>query len=209
MFDLEVEKSGRNVEEAVEAALAELGVGREQVDVQVLEEAESRGFLGIVKHREVRVRVRRKLSRTDLAAEFIRQVGDYMELPLKVTAVEDQEKILVDVEGEELGLLIGRRGQTLEALQYLTGAVVNRATTERKPVVVDVQGYRRRRRESLERLARRMAERVARTGREVILDPMSPQDRRVVHVALQVDPRVATASEGEEPFRKVVITPRR
>lgn len=207
MREFEVETTGRSVDEAVELALAELGVGRDQVEVEILEEVENRGFLGIVRHREVRVRVRRKESRADLAAEFVRQVGDLLELPLKVTAAEDAEKIAVDVEGVDLGLLIGRRGQTLEALQYLTNAVVNRVSRERRPIVVDVQGYRRRRGEALERLARRMAERAVRTGREVVLEPMTPQDRRIVHLALQGHSRVATASEGEEPFRKVVITP--
>lgn len=204
-----VERTARSLEEAVALALAELGAERDEVNVEVLEEAESRGFLGLVRHKEVRVRVSRKVSRSGAAAEFVRQIGDYLELPLRVKAIEEEDKINLDINGEDLGLLIGRHGQTLEALQYITNAVVNRQTDyrDRRSVVIDVQGYRRRRSESLSRLAQRMAEKAVRTGRKVVLEPMNAQDRRTVHVALQVNPRVVTSSEGEEPFRKVVISP--
>ncbi len=203
-----MEKWGRTVEEAVAEALADLGISRDEAEVEILEEREvARGLLGLRRDREVKVRVRERASNGEFAAEFVRQVGDLLGLPLKVVAREERGVIVVDVEGEGVGLLIGRRGQTLEALQFLVGLATSRRSGARVAVSVDVEGYRRRRGEALERLARRMAERVVRTGREVVLDPMPPRERRIVHLALQGNPRVVTTSRGEEPNRQVVIAP--
>lgn len=202
----EVEKTGRTVEEAVEAALQELGVSREQVEVEVLDEG-GRGFLGLLKGREARVRVRWRPSKAEFAAEFLRQVGDYMELPLKVVSRQEGDVINIDIDGESLGLLIGRRGQTLEALQYLTNVAAARAVGDHTPVVIDVHGYREKRGEALRRLARRAAEKAIRYGREVSLEPMPAPDRRIIHLALKDNPRVRTQSRGEEPYRKVVVAP--
>lgn len=203
-----MEKWGRTVEEAVAEALAELGIGRDEAEVEVLEEREvARGILGLRREREVLVRVRERASNEEFAAEFVRQVGDLLGLPLKVVARPVEGGIGVEVEGEGVGLLIGRHGQTLEALQLLVGLATSRRAGARVAVSVDVEGYRRKRGEALERLARRMAERVVRTGREVVLQPMPPRERRIVHLALQGNPRVVTSSRGEEPYRQVVIAP--
>jgi spoIIIJ-associated protein len=112
------------------------------------------------------------------------------------------------VSGENMGVIIGRRGETLDALQYLTNLVVNRKMHERKRIILDAEGYRERRAETLEKLARRLADKVKRTGQRVFLEPMNPQERRIIHTALQNDIYVTTLSEGDEPFRKVVIKPR-
>ncbi len=203
----EVVKGGRTVEEAVDAALEELGLGREEVEVQVLEEPRG-GLFGLWRgSREVRVLVREKPDRARVAADFVRQVGDLLEVPLKVVAVEEDQVLRLEVEGDDVGLLIGRRGQMLAALEFLANRVAARAAGRGKRIVVDVGGYRRRRWEQLERLARSMAERAVRTGREVVLRPMSAQERRVVHLALADHPRVQTVSRGEEPNRQVVIAP--
>ncbi len=202
----EVEKTGRTVEEAVEAALEELGITRDKAEIEVLDEG-ARGFLGLLKTREARVRVTWRPSKGEFAADFIRQVGDFLEIPLKVVWQEKDGIINVDIDGEGLGILIGRRGQTLAALQYLTNAASRRIAGDGSRVVLDVQGYKNKRGESLERLAARAAERAIRYGREVSLDPMPATDRRIVHMALKDNPRVKTHSRGEEPYRKVVVAP--
>lgn len=203
----EVEKTGRTVEEAVEAALQELGVGREAVDVEVIGENEARGFFGFLRQKGVRVRVTPRPDQGEFAAEFLRELGDLLELPLKVTASQGERHITVKVEGEDLGLLIGRRGQTLQAVQFLVNVIASRKSADKKFIMVDVQNYRERREQMLGRLAQRMADKAVRLGKEVALDPMNAQERRMIHVALQDDPRVQTASRGEEPFRNVVIIP--
>lgn len=203
----EVEKTGKTVEEAVEAALQELGVGREAVEVEVIGEDEGRGFFGFLRQKGVRVRVKLRPDKGEFAAEFLRELGDLLELPLKVTAAQGERHITVKVEGEDLGLLIGRRGQTLQAVQFLVNVITSRKSVDKKFIMVDVQNYRERREQMLGRLAQRMADKAVRLGKEVALDPMNAQERRMVHVALQDDPRVQTASRGEEPFRSVVIIP--
>lgn len=120
----------------------------------------------------------------------------------------DDGEIILDVVGGDLGILIGRHGKTLDAMQTLVSALTNRAVNRRYPVLVDVEGYRSRRRVKLEDIAKRTAERVARQGRPVKLRPMSSYERKVVHVALREDGRVVTVSEGEEPFRQVVVSPK-
>lgn len=204
----EVVSGGRTVEEAVDEALKELGVASpDEVEVEVLSQPQ-RGFLGILGPRGATVRVRRRpRSKADYSAEFMRQVGDYLELPLKVVAAETADGIKVEAEGEGVGLLIGRRGETLEALQYLVNAAASRVTDDNRHVQVDVQGYRRRHVEELERLAVRMAQKAVRQRVEVVLRPMSAHERRIIHLALKDVPRVRTTSRGEDPTRRVVIMP--
>lgn len=203
----EVVRGGRTVDEAVEEALKELGASLDEVEVEVLSQPQ-RGLLGILGPKGAMVRVRRRaFSKAEYAAEFVRQVGDHLELPLKVVANDTGEGIWVEAEGEGVGLLIGRRGETLEALQYLVNAAASRATGDPRQVQVDVQGYRRRQVEILERLALRMAQKAIRQRVEVVLRPMPAQDRRVIHLALKDQQQVRTSSRGEEPARRVVIVP--
>lgn len=199
-----VDARGRTVEEAVAAAVAELGVSRDQVRVEVLDEA-SRGLFGLIGVRDARVRVTWTPTPSQAAVEWMRRVTAYMRLSPEVTARQQDEHLLVDVDGEDLGALIGRHGRTLDALQYLLNLSTLKASGQASRVVLDVQGYRRRRAEVLQRVAERAAERVARTGRPVELEPMSAHERRVVHLALQNHPQIVTRSAGEEPYRKVVI----
>ncbi|MGI9952445.1 RNA-binding cell elongation regulator Jag/EloR [Moorellaceae bacterium AZ2] len=204
----EVEMTGRTVEEAVEAALKVLGVGREEVQVKVLEEG-SKGFLGFLGSRQARVRVILPDNPEKLIKEFLDRVLKGMALQAGIEIRRRDEYFLVSFHGRDLGVLIGRRGETLNALQYLTNLAVNRSLREKVKVVLDAEGYRKRREQALVRLARRLSERVKRTGNRVVLEPMTPQDRRVIHTALQNDSQVVTFSEGEEPNRKVVISLRR
>lgn len=198
-----VEKSGRTVDEAVAAALQELGVPSSRALVEVLDEGKG-GFLGIGS-RPALVRVTLKESRAERVERFLEDVCGAMNLDVRLTMKEDAEYLRADISGREAGILIGHHGQTLDALQYLVNMVAGKSMEEGPRVVVDVEDYRKRREETLIRLATRLAERVARTGESAALEPMSAHERRVIHLALQESSDVTTTSEGEDPFRRVVI----
>lgn len=203
-----VEKKGKSVEEAISLALEELGASEEDVSIEVLEESQ-KGLLGFIGSKDARVRVTLRESRVEAAERFLREVMDVMGLDTDIETNVDGEYAFIDLEGKDLGALIGRHGQTLSSLQYLVNLASGRGTTGDERIVLDVGGYRRRREQTLTVLANRLAERVRRTGHSVALEPMSAQERRVVHTALQGNPYVTTKSEGEEPYRKVVIVSKR
>ena len=217
----EIRRSAQSVEEAVEAALSELGVSEQEVDVTVLQEPRQ-GILGIgAQAAEVLVRIRRASSEVsdedleeqgEVAAEFLEGLLARMGMSAEVEPAFEDGTMYVDVLGdgpddEDIGLLIGRHGQTLEALQELTRVAVGQRTGMRARIVVDVEDYRRRQRARLEARAREVAKRVARSGQEEELEAMSPFDRKVVHDAVSAIPGVQSASRGEEPERRVVIRP--
>lgn len=139
--------------------------------------------------------------------EFLLKVFDAMGLKVNVDITEKDGEMNIDLSGDEMGVLIGKRGQTLDSLQYLTSLVVNKGTKEYVRVKVDTENYRERRKETLENLAKNLAYKVKRTKKAVSLEPMNPYERRIIHSALQNDKYVTTISEGEEPYRKVVIKP--
>jgi spoIIIJ-associated protein len=218
----EVERSGASVEEALEAALAELGISEQEARIEIVQEARS-GFFGIASQPAI-VRVRRATGRegpaapateaqVEAAVGFLRGLVGRMGLQATVEVGEDGGVTYADVwgegEGEEMGILIGRGGRVLEALQELLRAHVQLVTGERCRVQVDVEDYRKRRRSHLARRAREVARRVRRTGRSEALEPMSARDRKVVHDAVSEVPGVESVSEGEEPRRRVVIRRRR
>lgn len=198
-----VERSGRTVDEAVLSALEELGVPSDRVTIEVLDEGKG-GFLGIGARPAV-VRVTLKEDRAERAEAFLADVCEAMGIGVRIETRAEGEYIHVDVTGQEAGILIGHHGQTLDALQYLCNLVAGRGGQQGARIVLDVEGYRRRRTETLTSLATRLAERVARSGEPAVLEPMSAQERRVIHLALQDYPGVTTTSEGQEPFRRVVI----
>lgn len=202
-----VEKTGRTVDEALSAALEELAVPSDRVKVDVLDEGKG-GFLGIgAKPAVVRVTVRE--SRKEKVDQFLSDVCAAMEVDVAVAVKEDGDYLHADITGSESGILIGHHGQTLDALQYLLNLVASRVEEGGQRVVLDVEGYRKRREETLTRLATRLADRVRRSGESMVLEPMSAHERRVIHLALQDNPYVETGSEGEDPFRRVVIQPKR
>jgi len=203
-----VEGSGRNVEEAVEEALRELGVSRERVDVEVLEEP-SRGLFGILGSRRARVRVMLKETAVDRARAFLEKVTGAMDIQAKISIDEREQDIYIGLEGQNLGILIGRRGETLNALQYLLNLVVNKNCKDKKRIFLDVEGYRKKREDTLVSLAHKLAEKAKRRGRSVVLEPMNPQERRIIHTTLRGRDDVYTFSEGEDPFRKIIIVPRK
>lgn len=196
------------MEEAVAAALQELGIGREQAEIEVLDEA-AKGLFGLIGSRDARVRVTARERKEDVARRLIQDITAAIGMDVTITSRQEEDYMFLDVRGDELGILIGRRGQALDALQYLVNLAAGRASSEKQRVVVDVEGYRRRREETLQRLAERLAEKVRRSGERTELEPMSAHERRVIHLALQDSPHVITHSEGEEPFRKVVIEAKR
>ncbi len=209
-----VEKSGRTIEEAVQDGLADLGLPSDKVEIEVLEEP-SRGILGLVGQRLARVRVTEKANVADEVCEFFETLIDYTGLKhISAGASFDDGTLRLEIDGDDVGALIGRRGSTLDALQYIVNLVAGNhwraleasgSPRERIRIIVDAQGYRHRRASSLERLARSVAERVARDGGEVRLEPMNPMERRIVHLAVQECKGVESFSEGEDPFRYVVV----
>ncbi|MEE0691600.1 MAG: RNA-binding cell elongation regulator Jag/EloR [Lachnospiraceae bacterium] len=258
------EKWGTDVETAVNLALAELKVTRDEVDVTVLEEP-SRGFFGIgsklalvrvekkkkaeepaaapepelvvkteekkevkKEHKKPRTESRReskveKRERPErkssvereagelfpveehAALEFLKEVTEQMGLEIEIAARANKDNVFINIQGKDSGTIIGKRGQTLDAIQYLTSLVVNKDEDDYIRVVVDAENYRAKREKTLEKLANRLADKVIKTKRSVRLEPMNPYERKVIHATLQHNSRVTTRSEGQDPYRRVII----
>ena len=201
-----IEKTGKSVQEAVNLALEELQTDRDSVEIEVLDEG-SKGLFGIG-GKMARVRVTQNLSQSDDARTFLIDVFEKMKITVDIESKEGPEALLLNIKGKDSGIIIGRRGETLDALQYLTSLVVNKNKEEYKRVTIDIENYRQKREETLIRLANRLAERVSRYRKNVTLEPMNPYERRIIHASLQNNNFVETYSVGEEPNRKVVISPR-
>lgn len=199
------EKTGKTVEEAVKIALEELKVSKDKVQIEVLEEP-SRGIFGLIGTKQARVKVIVLDKPDQLAVDFLKDVLKTMDLEAQYETKLKGDTLSIDILGKDMGVLIGRRGQTLDALQYLVSLVVNKDREKYLRVVLDTEDYRRKREQTLIRLANKLAYKVKKTGRDVVLEPMNPYERRVIHSALQNHPDVETRSQGEEPYRKVVIT---
>ncbi|MGE5372935.1 MAG: RNA-binding cell elongation regulator Jag/EloR [Solirubrobacterales bacterium] len=200
-----VEKRGKNVDEAIKLALEELGVGPDEVTVEVVEEP-SKGLLGIGKKLAlVKVTV---IARPDrMAKKKLEDLLNAMKIDYTIDRVDyEPGMVRINIIGKDMGLLIGRKGETLNAIQFLVGLMVNRESEEKVRVMLDVEDYRLKREESLKDLAMRLSDKVKRTRRSVVMRPMGPQERRIVHTALQNDPQIVTFSQGDEPNRKVVIS---
>ena len=260
-----VEKSAKTVEEAKKAALAELGIGEEEAEIEILEEA-SKGFLGLIGGHDAKVRVtakedaagrqaaasdempmpevietslqvgdlvkkqakeenfehteRQERPRREMVSEeeaaaplekaeaFLQQIFASMHLEVRIEREKREEAFILNMSGEDLGILIGKHGQTLDSLQYLTNLAANHGLAEKRiHIVLDVEHYRNRREETLRRLASRLADKALRTRQRIMLEPMNRHERKIIHMALQENRRVSTYSAGDEPFRKVVIEP--
>lgn len=204
-----IEVSAKTVNEAITEACQKLGVTSDRLDYQVVEEGSS-GFLGIgSKPAMIKAAVKvEKIFVEDSAKNFLNDVFAAMDLAVVVDVKYNKEdkEMDIDLSGDEMGVLIGKRGQTLDSLQYLVSLVVNKESEDYIRVKVDTENYRERRKETLENLAKNIAYKVKRTRRTVALEPMNPYERRIIHSALQNDKYVTTHSEGEEPFRKVVVS---
>lgn len=204
-----IEISAKTVDDAITDACQKLLVTSDKLEYEVIEEG-STGFLGIGSKPAV-IKARVKSSVQDTAKDFLKDVFEAMDLTVVVNVEYDEVENSMNIElsGDEMGVLIGKRGQTLDSLQYLVSLVVNKDVENYIRVKVDTENYRQRRKETLENLAKNISYKVKRTKRPVSLEPMNPYERRIIHSALQNDKYVTTYSEGEEPFRHVVVTLKR
>ena len=205
-----IEVSAKTVSDAITEACQKLGVTSDKLDYQVVEEGSS-GFLGIGAKPAVIKAAVKKSSVEEVTRVFLNDVFQAMNMEVAIDIKYNEEEKNMDIElsGNEMGVLIGKRGQTLDSLQYLVSLVVNKESEEYIHVKVDTENYRQRRKETLENLAKNIAYKVKRTKRSISLEPMNPYERRIIHSALQNDKYVTTHSEGEEPFRRVVVTLKR
>jgi len=201
-----IEKKGKSVDEAIKAALDELGCEIDDVTIEIIEEPSKGLLLGIGKKPAV-VKVSMREKPEEEVRKNLEDILTRMKIDYKITSVEwDAGKVRINIEGKDMGLLIGRKGETLNSLQFILGLITNRKREERIRVVLDVENYRKKRDKSLEALALRLSDRVKKTKKNVVMRPMSSQERRIVHTILQSDPQVTTFSMGDEPNRKVVIS---
>ncbi len=196
-------KSAKTVEAAVELALQELGLTRDKVSVEVVDEG-ARGLFGIGAKDAV-VRVEPKLDLEGRARDFLNDVFFAMGLKVDIEIEKTEKLMKIDLSGENMGIVIGKRGDTLDALEHLTSLTVNRGDGEYVKVVLDTENYRSKRQATLVKLAENLARSVVKTRKKVTLEPMSSNERRIIHSTLQNNPEVDTYSIGEEPNRKIVI----
>lgn len=197
--------TGKTVDEAVENALVELDATRDEVEITVVEEP-NKGLFGFIGSKEATVEVAKTVDAVEQARQFLLSVFATMNVDLSVETIEKEDHTVLNIEGDELGIVIGRRGQTLDSFQYLTNVVANRYSDSSIRIVLDGENYRQRRRKTLEELADRLAEKVLRTKQDVKLEPMSPMDRKVIHTRLQHREDVMTSSVGRDLQRRVVIS---
>lgn len=201
-----IEITSKTKEEAIQSALLELGVEEKDIEVNVIQNP-SKGFLGFLGAKDgiYEVKVIKK-EEIEIAKEFIESILLKSKINAKVNATQEDNLIKISIEGKEATCLIGRRGETLDAVQFLTGLALNKINKDsRMRVLVDIENYRNKREESLVRYARKVAREVAKTRRTKKLDYMNPYERRIVHSALQNDKYVITYSEGTDPYRRLVI----
>lgn len=201
-----IEVSAKSVEDAVTEALIQLETTSDKIEYEVVEKG-SAGILGIGKKSAV-IRAWKTAGPDVEVQEFLKNMFQAMKMEVEVDIKEDKENHTMDIDlrGDDMGILIGKRGQTLDSIQYLVSLVANKQSEEYIRVKVDTENYRKRRKDTLENLAKNIAYKVKRTKHSVSLEPMNPYERRVIHSALQADRFVTTHSEGDEPFRHVVIT---
>ncbi|WP_262397743.1 RNA-binding cell elongation regulator Jag/EloR [Zongyangia hominis] len=201
----EIEMTGRTVDEAVTLACESLGVERDDVEIEIID-LPKKGFFGL-KNTPAKVKVTHKASKSQLAVDYVTEVLGHMGLTnVKIDVKEEEESATLVLEGEGLGLIIGRRGETLDALQYLAGLVANRGEGSYFRITLDSGNYREKREKTLEQLALKIANTAVKTGRSTTLEPMNPYERRIIHSAVQQVEGATSSSIGEEPNRRVVIS---
>jgi spoIIIJ-associated protein len=195
---------GKTVEDAVRSGLDELGVSEDRVKVNVIEHP-VKGLFGLIGTKEAKVELTLIPDPVEEATRLLEAVTEAMDLQAEITRSDEEDHVLLSLQGSDMGMVIGRRGQTLDALQYLLNVAANRHSRKHVRIVVDAEQFRARRKQTLEDLANRLASRVSRGQKEIVLEPMTPQERKIIHSYLQDHPKVKTYSKGEEPNRRVVI----
>jgi|LSQX01.3.fsa_nt_gb spoIIIJ-associated protein len=207
-----VEKTGKTLEEAVVAALDELKITEEEADIQIVDEGK-KGWMGLIGTKEAKVRVSprkgQKTEKSEIEEErartFLTSIFEGMNLEVDIDTKKEANVLKIELSGEKMGILIGKRGETLDSLQYLTSLVVNKGDNDFVRISLDTENYRKKREQTLIRLANKLADRVIKYRRNMTLEPMNPYERRIIHSTLQKNEMVNTYSIGEEPNRKVVI----
>jgi spoIIIJ-associated protein len=211
------EFEGKTAEDAIENACRELSLSRDDMEIEVIEPG-SAGIFGLVGGRKAKVKVVIKEEEPeppagenglDLAKETLEKILALIPMETTVTADQENGKISLDIEGDTSGLLIGRKGKTLDALQFIVNRIVNKALDKKLHVIVDSENYRQRRRDSLTQMALKMADKAKRTKKPVATNPLNPHDRRIVHLALKDDRDLDTKSRGDGILKKVLIIPKK
>lgn len=218
-----IEIEGKTIEEAINKACAELNAPREDLEIEVLSNGSS-GFLGLVGAKKALIRATLKSSTekspsldpasasssdslAEKAQKTLKEILSFLGMEAKIQIKDEPDRLRISFKGDGSGLLIGRQGQTLDALEYLVNKIVHKGAEDKKKIVVDTENYRVRREEALIKLAKRMGEKAKRTGKPVTMSPLNAQERRIVHLALQNDKALRTHSKGTGLYRKIVISP--
>lgn len=200
-----IEKTGKTVDDAVNEALKVLGATIDEVEINVIEQG-SRGIFGIGS-KPAKVAVKKIFDPVSIAKNFLREVFAAMGMMVEISAEMFENKQLnINLKGEEMGIIIGKRGQTLDSLQYLVNLVINKGDAPYISVNIDTEDYRKRRKETLENLAFNLAKKAKHLKKNVVLEPMNPYERRIIHSILQNDKFITTHSEGEDPYRYIIIS---
>ena len=200
----EIQVSAKTEEKAIEEAVRQLGVdSADDLEIEVIEKA-TKGFLGFGSKDAV-IKAVVKFNPEKTAKEFLREMFVAMGIIVNIETELKEKQLLINLSGSDMGILIGKRGQTLDSIQYLVNLVVNKGNAPYLSITLDTENYRQRRKETLESLAYNLAKKVKQTGKKVVLEPMNPYERRIIHSSLQNNKYVTTYSEGEEPYRNVVI----
>lgn len=218
-----IEIEGKTIEEAINKACAELNAAREDLEIEVLSNGSS-GFLGLVGAKKALIRATLKSSSekspaldlapgsssdslAEKAQKTLKEILSFLGMEAKIQIKDESDRVWISFKGDGSGLLIGRKGQTLDALEYLVNKIVHKGAEDKKKIVVDTENYRARREEALIKLAKRMGEKAKRTGKPVTMSPLNAHERRIVHLALQNDKALRTNSKGTGLYRRIVISP--
>jgi spoIIIJ-associated protein len=200
-----IETIGKTIDEALNNALEQLKVSKDKVDVEILDEG-SKGLFNFFGSKPAKIKVTVKDSYVDIARQFLKDILDNMKIDAEIEIVEDEGIINVNITGNDVRNIIGYRGETLDSLQYLLSLVVNKNhESSYKRVILDTENYRKKREETLKRVADKTAYKVINSRRAYKLEPMNPYERRIIHAALQGNKDIYTYSEGEDPYRRIVV----
>jgi spoIIIJ-associated protein len=202
----EITATGQSVTEAVNSALAQLNTTKDRIDITIIDEGK-KGIFGIFGSRPAVVKAVLKLDPIEEAKNFLVDVGKKMDVLIEVEVRQDGKSVQFILSGDKIAILIGKRGQTLNSLQYLTQLVINRYSNQYFNVLLDAEDYRKRRNDTLIQLAERLALKAVRTGQKIALEPMPSYERKTIHTALAANKKIKTFSDGNDPHRHIVIEP--
>lgn len=199
-----IQISAKTKQEAISKAMEQFNLTEDKLEIEVVDEG-SKGFLGLGA-KDCIIKVKKKIDETDLIRNFLNDIFKTLDIIPKIDIKTQNENIKVDITGEDTAILIGRRGESLDSLQMLINIVVNKELEDHQRIILDIENYREKREQSLIQYAKKMAKKAVYQRRNIKLEPMNPYERRIIHYALQDDPKIVTFSEGEEPNRRIVLS---